>query len=82
MKTCKMKIKNSKGLTFFLQFRPLAKTLEISCDDASDLGFVSEVENVTKDLKLEEIECAPMGMVYKCNSYKDFEKVTQAISAI
>ena len=81
MKKCKKEITNSKGLNFSFHFKPLAKTLEISCENASDLGYVSEVENVAESLKLEEIEWASMGMVYKCNSYKDFEKVVEAVEA-
>lgn len=81
MKKWEKEITNSKGLTFYFHFKPLARTLEISCKNASGLAFVSEVENVTKSLNLESQESAPMGMVYKCNSYKKFEEVVEAVAA-
>lgn len=80
MKKCKREITNSEGLKFSFHFRPIAKTLEISCNNAAGLGFISAVENVTKSLELEVEEYALMGIIYKCSSYKHFEKIVQAVA--
>ncbi len=81
MKKCKKEITNSQGLKFSFHFRPLLHTLEIRCENASGLGFVSAVEKVTKTLNLEVGEYALMGIIYKCSSYQRFEEVVQVVSA-
>ena len=81
MKKCKTEITNSKGLKFSFHFRPLAKRLEISCENATGLQFVSEVEKIMAPLNLEVEEYMLMGIDYKCSSYKNFEKVVQAVAA-
>ena len=81
MKKCKREITNSKGLTFSFHFRPIAKTLEISCNNAPGLGFVSEVEKIMAPLDLEVKEYLLMGINYKCSSYKHFERVVDAVAA-
>lgn len=81
MKKCKREITNSKGLTFFFHFKPLTKSLEISCENASGLGFVSEVERIVAPLNLEVKEYLLMGIDYKCSSYEHFEEVAEAVAA-
>ncbi|MBQ3145038.1 MAG: hypothetical protein IJB90_00355 [Clostridia bacterium] len=81
MNKWKTEITNSKGLKFSFHFRPLAKRLKISCENASNLGFVNEVEKVMAPLNLEVKEYLLMGIDYKCSSYKHFEKVVQAVTA-
>ena len=81
MKKCKREITNSEGLNFSFHFRPLAKNLEICCNNASGLGFVSEVEKIMAPLNLEVEEYNLMGIIYKCSSYKHFEMVADAVAA-
>lgn len=81
MKKWKKEITNSKGLTFSFHFKPLAKSLEISCNNAPGLGFLSEVENVTKSLNLNVEEYVLMGIIYKCSSYKHFKMIVDAVAA-
>lgn len=81
MKKYKKEITNSEGLEFSFHFKPLARNLEISCRNASALGFVSAVEKVMAPLNLEVEEQIPMGISYKCSSYKHFERVADAVAA-
>ena len=79
LKKYKEKVTNTKGLTFELNFKPISKRLAVCCLNAPGLSFRWPVEEVMGSFKTEEVDDFITGIVYKCNSYKEFKEIAENI---